>query len=246
MTGNWKFKCVLVGLLVVVMFSVYQFNQSSNDRAPAWLRLERRHGPALPAAMLQSLKTLLQQIELDTNDSGQPLGSLIYFVITKNNKPMLACNLEIIRNPGFAPASQFPVERGTTDQSIVGYYLLDGTPLNFTLKHQRARSNAAFLAIETQEPLAPGASISLLRVEQQPLDLDLDVNGFCRQRFPRVSRNSSAIHAVAICLPANTSLQTYRPSDGAYISTKNALLVGWINRRLDSRVPAPSITFKLP
>ena len=246
MTGNWKFKCALAGLLLAVVFAAYRFHRSLYDDAPASLRLERRHGPALPAAMLPPLQTFLHQLKLEVKESGEPVESLVYFVINKTSEQLLVCNLETVRNPGFATASQFPVERGTTDQSIVGYYLLDGTPLNFTLKHQRARSNAAFLAVETREPLAPGASISVLRVEQRPLDLRPDATGLCRQNLPRVPRDAGAIHAVAICLPAHATLQKYQPLDGAYISTKDAPLVGWINRRLDARTPEPFVTFKLP
>ena len=245
MTGNWKFKCALAGLLLAVLFTGYRACRSLQEVGPAWLRLERRHGSSLPTAMMPSLQSLLHQLELEVQQSGEPVESLVYFVILKTGKQMLVCNLETVSNPGFEPASQFPVQRWTTDQSIVGYYLLNGTPLNFTLKHHPTQPNAACLAVETREPLAPGASISVLRVEQRQLKLRPDAAGFCRQNLPWVPRDNGAIHAVAICLPARAILQTYQPAAGAYCLTTDAPFVGWINRRLDNNAPAPFVMFKL-
>lgn len=245
MTGNWKFKCALAGLLLAVVFTGFRVCRSFHEAGPSWLRLERRQGPTLPATMMPPLQTLLHELELEVQQSGEPAESLVYFVINKNGKQMLVCSLETLSNPGFAPASQFPVQRWTTDQSIVGYYLLNGTSLNFTLKHHPTQPNAACLAIETREPLAPGASISLLRVEQRPLDLHPDATGLCRQYLPRVPRDDGAIHAIAICLPPRATLKNYQPADGAYLSTKDSPLVAWISRRLDGRSPVPVITFTL-
>lgn len=246
MTGNWKFKYALAGLLLAVVFVGYRSCRSFHDEEPAWLRLERRQSPSLPAAMMPPLQALLHQLELETKESGEPVESLVYFVVTKTGKQMLVCNLETIQNPGFTPASQFPLPRSTTDQSIVGYYLLNGTPLSFTLKHLSAKSNTAFLAVETREPLLSGASLAVLRVEQRPLDLHPDATGLYRQNLPRVKRDAGAIHAIAICLPARAILQKHQPTDGAYILTEDAPLVGWINRRLDARAPTPFVIFKLP
>jgi len=246
MTRNWKFKCALAGLLVAVAFVAYRSWRSFHEAVPAGLHFDSRRGPALPAAMFPPLQTILHQLELEVKDSGEPVESLAFFVIPKTGKQLLVCNLETISNPGFAPASLFPVPRWTTDQSIVGYYLLNGTALNITLKHHPTQPNTAFLVVETRDPLAPGATLSVLHVEQRPLDLHQDAAGLCRQTLPRVPRDAGAIHAVAICLPVHSLLQKYQPADGAYISTKDDVpVVGWINRRLDAHAPAPFVTFKL-
>ena len=245
MFSNWKFNCALVGLLLAVTFVSQRAWRSFHVAAPAGFRLENRQGPALPAAVLSGLQALLHQLDLEIKQSGEPVESLAFFVIHKGGKQLLECKLETIRNPGFAPASEFPVPHWTTDQSIVGYYLLDGTPLTVTLKHHPSQPKTTFLVVETREPLAPGAAVSVLHVEQQPLDLHPDSAGLCRHNLPRVPRDEGAIHAVAICLPAQATLQKYQPAEGAYLSTKDAPLVAWINRRLDDHAPAPFVVFKL-
>ena len=245
MSRNWKFKAAVAGVLLVFVIVADRGYRSFHAAAPAWMRTENRRGAALPTQVLASVQAIFHQLDLEVKQSGQPVESLEFFTVAKTGKQLLVCSLETINNPGFEPASEFPVSRWTTDQNIIGYYLLNGTALNITLKHHPTQTNVTFLVVETRAPLAPGASVSVLRVEQRPLDLRPDTNGFSRVSLPRVPYDEGAIHAVAVGLPAHATLKKHLPAEGAYLSTKDAPLVIWINRRLDGRVPAPSIVFKL-
>jgi len=245
MNNNWRFHCALIAAVLLIGVSAYWCYRVFHEPAPDWMRLQSRHSPALPGEVLTPWLTLRHQLDLDAKQYAQPIKSVQFFTVTKSGKQMLVCNLETLTNHGFTPVNQFPVTRWTTDQNIIGYYTLDGTPLTITLKHNPSYPKVAFLTVETRDALAPGASLSVLHLEQRPFELRPDAKGFCTQYLPRVPRDDAALHAVAICLPTTATLKTYRPENGAYFSSKDALFVGWINCRLDDNVPAPLITFKL-
>ena len=245
MNSIWKFRCALIVAGLVLGFTVYRGRQTFYEEAPAWMRLQSRRSPALPDEVLTPWLTLRHQLDLAAKQNAQPIKSVQFFVITKSGKQMLVCNLETLTNPGFAPANQFQVSRWTSDQNIVGCYTLDGAPLTIRLKHHPTYPKVAFLSVETRDALAPGASLPVLNVEQRPLALRPDAVGYFTQSLPRVPSDDTTINAVAIGLPTTAILKTYRPEDGAYLSTKDAPLVTWINCRLDAHAPAPSIIFKL-
>ena len=246
MNTNWKFFSVVLAVLLVIGFITYRGYRAFHESVPDWMRLQSHRSPALPDAVKIPWLALRHQLDLETRQSAQPLKSVQIYSIPKGGKQLVIYKLEVLTNPGFTPVSQIPAARWTSDQTIVGCYTLEGAPLTITLKHHPAYPKVAFLTVETPEPLAPGACLAILHAEQRPFDLRPDPAGFFTQSLPRLSPDDPAIQAVAISLPAQTTLKTYRPEIGAYRTTTGAPFVSWINSRLEARAPAPSATFKLP
>jgi len=246
MNTNWKFSWAVIAALLVIGFTAYRGYRAFHESTPDWLRLQRRSSPTLPDEVRTPWLALRQQLDLDTKQTGRPTKSVQLVAIAKNGKQVVVYNLEKLTNPGFAPVREITVPHWTSDQAIFGYYLTDGTPLTFILRHHPAYPKVAFLAVETPAPLAPGTSVAVLRAEKRPLELRPDAAGFCSYSPPRVARDETTINAVAIALPAGAILKTYRPEAGAYLTTKGAPFVGWINSRLEARAPAPLVNFKLP
>ena len=246
MNTNWKFHCAVIAAFLVMGFTAYRGYRAFHETTPDWLRLHRQHSPTLPDEVRTPWLALRQQLDRDAKQTARPIKSVQLVAIAKNGKQMVVYNLDKLTNPGFAPVSEITVPHWTSDQAIFGYYLLDGTPLTFVLRHHPAYPKVAFLAVETPEPLAPGTSLAVLRAEKRPLELHPDAAGICPHYPPRVSRDEATINAIAIALPAGAILKTYRPEAGAYLTTKGAPFIGWINSRLDDRAPAPFVAFKLP
>ena len=246
MNTNWKFYSAVIAALLVIGFTASRGYRAFHESAPDWLRLQRRHSPTLSDEVRVPWLALRQQLDLDVKQTAHPIKSIQLIAIAKNGKQMVTYSLDKLTNPGFAPVREITVPHWTSDQVMLGYYLLDGTPLTLILRHHPAYPNVAFLAVETPEPLAAGTSVAVLRAEKRPLELRPDAAGFCPYSPSRIARDEATVSAVAIALPPGATVKTYRPEEGAFLTTKGAPFIGWISSRLDARAPTPFVLFKLP
>ena len=246
MNQTLKLRLISVATLLVVIVVTYRCWRAFHDAAPDWIRLERRHSPTLPSEFMPAFKNFRQQLDTEAKRYSQPVKSLLFYAIGKGGQQMLVGDLVTLYNPGFTPVAQLTVPHWTSDPSIYGCYTLDGVPLAIQLKHHPSNPKVASFVVELQEPLAPGATLPVLYVEQRPLTLRSDAAGNYTQYLPRVPRDDTAICAVAICLPARATIKNYQPDDGAYFFRQDMRLIGWINSRLDPKAGAPAVTFRLP
>jgi hypothetical protein len=244
--GNWKTWTSLVVTVVVLGFVAVRLRSTLVDRPPEWLRQQDKHSAKLPAASLKNFKVFRKEVELEAGQSRLPVGSIQFFEIAATGKETIAWNAIRLTNQGFNPIADFDQPGSGNEPSLVGFYTLDGDPLDYTVKHHPARPRSFYTVVHVGKPLAPGESVQLLRIERRPLNLKLNAKGQAQFGLGRLAKPTAVIHGRAVSLPSRAKLVRYRPEKGAFEFTGDPPLVGWINSCLDTNFPPLNATFTLP
>jgi len=242
---NWKTWTGVAVTVLVIGFVAARWRSSFVQRPPDWLRQQDKHSVRLPAASLKHFREFYRQIEIEAEQKNLPVGSIQFLELAADGKEMIAWNTERLANQGFNPAANFDQWGGSEETRLLGYYTLEGDPVNFTVKHHPARPQDFFPVIHLLKPLAPGASALVLRLDRRPLTLKPNAKGQTQFGLGRLIKPANAIHARGVCLPDHAQLVQYKPEKGAFEFPDNPPMVGWINSCLDPSLPPLSATFTL-
>ena len=131
----------------------------------------------------------------------EPLASLVVIQVGRYGQRDTVWSTEVFRNDGFDPMQHF--ERGTIGKAthLLGFYTLDGEPLNFTEKGQPHAPERTLLTVHIAEPLAAGATQLVLRVEQRISVVQKGKDGAYVVRAPGVDRRRAGWYVRAIETP---------------------------------------------
>ena len=207
--------------------------------------IESTTAPTLPSSVLESFRNYYHHIERDARANRLPFDSIFFVEVRPTDRECWQWRTEKLTNTGMNPMTQFERGSGFAVDRLIGYYTLEGEPLQLQYKHLPPNPQQPSVTVELPDALTPGQTVLVLRVERAPTKLQPNSAGNFSFNFPRLSNTDDVIRASAFCLPAGKML-SYRPQGGVYESTTGCQLFGWINSRLDDRAPAPLVTFKLP
>jgi hypothetical protein len=243
---SWKMWAGVAFAVAAIVFVVARWRTSFSERPPDWLRQEDRQSARLPDASLKNFKSFRKEVEQEAKQRNLPVGSIQFFEVSRDGKATVAWNTVKLTNQGFNPNADFDQPGGSDEARLLGFYALDGESLGFTLKHHPARPRGFYAVVHLDNPLAPGESVLVLRLERRPLNLKPNAKGQLQYPVGRFARPTAAIHGRAVSLPERAKLVQYRPDKGAFEFAGDPPLVGWINACLDTNFPPLSATFTLP
>jgi len=243
---NWKHWTGLGVALVLIGFAVARLQSSFRDRPPAWLRQQDKRGPGLPAESRKHFQQFRREIELEAEQKSLPVASIQFIELMKDGKEGVVWNTEKVTNQGFKPLADFEMQGGGDEERLRGYYTLEGEPLGFTVKHHPNRPKSFYMAVHLRQPLPPGQSVLVLRLERRAYTIKPNAKGEAQLGLGRLTRATTAVHARGLCLPDRARLVQYRPDKGAFAFEDNPPMVGWINSCLDPAFPPLNATFILP
>lgn len=244
MRENWKLW--LTGLIVAVVLgiAVTRLRSSFGEKPPDWLRLQNLTSPQLNAASRKQFIYFRKEIELESTTTSLPIQSLQLIEWVTGGKELRTWSIEKYSNAGMTPLGNLEVPRAVADDRPVGFYTMEGEPLDYTLRHMPARPKTAIGVVHLDKPLASGASCYVVYIERQTNYLKPNARGEFAYRFGMLRSGGNFIQAVGFLLPEDFQVVRYTPSIGSSESVGGAPLIGWINTRIEKDSLPPMVTFK--
>lgn len=228
-------------LLVAAGFITVQFRHAAGDQPPSWLKIENHASPTIPS---DRFKALVDECVRESARRRLPVGPVRFIALADTNGTSMAWSTETLTNPGFAPLAQVDRRFNLRRDTWVGYYRLDGTPMRYTQRTNPGQTNGVFILLHLDQPLAPGATQVVARVDQVRFRLRPNRAGnfeFFQGRFPP----SSTVSGTGIEIPRNAELVRLAPISGTRKTEEKSTFVWWINTRTESNSPPMSVEFKL-
>jgi hypothetical protein len=246
-SGQTNLKVLLAVALIVgaAGFLAWRLAGAFSDRPPAWLRQQKRIGTRLVTGPQPDLAWNQFQRLLKEGQRDAALGSLQFLELQGDGKNAAAWTIERLVNQGFIPLQNFqlPPVPGTT--SLLGYYALDGTAIPYTTRRPPARSDLLAVTLNLREPVAPGGTQLVIRIQRRPSPAQRAKDGSYRIGLGRLPKTTAAAHVRGVRLPEGAALLKFTGGDGAIVSTGGVAAVGWINTRLTPPDQPLSATFTL-
>jgi hypothetical protein len=246
--GKWKTWVAVVAFVLVIGFAFRQFRSAFVSRPPDWMHLQEHTSQRIPnmhevespwrqfAELLRSTRAAAESLHIDRYTIQLiELGSDVHTSIIWWGEPIL--------NEGFDPMPKIERQFFFDPSHILGYYSSDGTPLAFATRKMPYGGDQMIATIHTDNPIAPGASMFLVRRE---LRTDKKATESKAQRtigLGNLRYGPGRIEARGLLLPPGATLGQYVPEEPAIVTPSSPTMVAWISSDLTTnRVPL-SITF---
>jgi hypothetical protein len=246
MRENWKFWLAVLMVALAAGFGVMRFRRLVHEQAPAWLKLEHKAAESLPKPAWEHFKLVVKQTQTEADTRGLPFGSIQFVDLNDRTNEATWWTTERVVNQGFNPLTSLESSSQAGKDRFLGYYTLGGDSLSCEIKHHPSRPNWLILTVNLEQPLPPGASLVVVRVERRPGTLTTTRDGKSVMNFGRLAKAATGVQARAILLPGKSVLAQYRPEKGASVFHQDGeATVLWINTRLDDAQPPLSATFTM-
>lgn len=236
-------KATFAGLLLVLAagFVVFQFYRSFSEREATWFKPRPHANPILPPG---PFKLVREECEREAARQHLPVASTRVLALSDTNGASILWTTEAVRNGGFAPMTQFEQMLFPKRDSWVGYYRLDGTPMRCTLRPSLSQTNAAFVTLHLDQPIAPGGTQLVVRVNKVNLRLRPNRAGnfeVFQGRFPP----STGVLGAAVVLPPKSEWVRMAPISATKKTDGDSTFVYWLNTRTGSNAPPMSVEFRM-
>lgn len=204
----------LVVVLVAVGFGGWRLSRVMRPAVPTTgFAFEKRTSPVLAASTRGPIRELLRQAQTMSRDRGLPVVSLCAVQLGPSGEPDKVWLSEPMRKEVFELLR--PSERwvaGGEDVKLLGYYTLQGDPLEFTAKTHPERPELTFVAVNLPATVPTGATQTVFRVEQRMNLARPNGDGTHGVRVGGADARQRGIHIRAIQLPANARLVRVDPA----------------------------------
>lgn len=212
---NKKLIFAILVLLVALGFTGWRLSRVMKPAMPTTgFVLEKRSSPTLASSTRAPIRDLLRQAQTMATERGVPVVSLHAIQLGPKDEPDKVWFSETLRNGVFEPLRNF--ERsvsGGQDVKLLGYYTLQGDPLEFTAKTHPERPERTFVTIHLPAAISPGATQTVFRVEQRTNLAQATGNGIYTVRVGGADARQRGIHIRAIQLPAHAKVVSVQPAN---------------------------------
>jgi len=171
MRENWKFWLAVLMVALAAGFGVMRFRRLVHEQAPAWLKLEHKAAESLPKPAWEHFKLVVKQTQTEADTRGLPFGSIQFVDLNDRTNEATWWTTERVVNQGFNPLTSLESSSQAGKDRFLGYYTLGGDSLSCEIKHHPSRPNWLILTVNLEQPLPPGASLVVVRVERRPVYL---------------------------------------------------------------------------
>jgi|GEM_PF-2158749 hypothetical protein len=231
-------------------FCGWQIYRAFWSAPPQGFYLKTRTSPALnrgpqPDLMWHRFRYLYTEAQREAAAAHRPLASFRLFELDRDPRQAIEWRLDTVSNPGFNPLHNIERNLGNQAQTFVGYYTCDGQPLAYTLKRSPDFPNHTAVTIHLNDPVQPGASLQLLRLDKRTLPVKSPKNNY-RLNLDSLPGPHRGIHVRGIRLPDRATIVRYAPAE-AFVFTNGHPLIAWINTSLPENTNcALTVTFTCP
>jgi len=240
--SSWKTWVIVVLVLAGVAFGVRQYRAAFQETTPTGYTFRRVSTPVLDKGWRGQLRQLVKAANQRT--AGLSISSLQILQLAREGKEEIFWNSDVAKNVGFKP--QKTVERqwsGTTDR-LVGFYTLDGEPLVYTVRRAAQDERTTAVTVQLTDALAPGASVTFLRVEKRANSVRQDHQSHWVAGMNWPNRTEMGLRVRALCLPAGATIVKVLPEEPLVIGLGAQPLLGWFATDMQVKKPV-AVTFDL-
>ena len=231
--------------LIVAAFCIKRYRDSFTDQPPEWLKQREMSGPSLPGAMTTEFAKSIELAQRYADQRGVPFGSVRLVEIEPEITNVVIWATDIFSNAGFNPLRSYERSMRADKSTFIGYYTREGKPLDITLKHTPTRPKDLLMTVHLKEPIAPGASAIVYRLERHLDRVKPTKEGKYQYGLGRMPPASAAIHIWEIQLPRSGQLVRHDPETGASLGGERSPRVTWNNAMVDPSAPPISVIFTL-
>jgi hypothetical protein len=246
--GKWKTWVAVVVFLLVIGYAVRQYQSSFVSHPPDWMHLQDHTSQRIPnmhevdspwrqfAGLLQSTRAAAESLHVDRYTIQlTELGDGVHTSIIWWGEPIL--------NEGFDPMPKIERQFFFDPSRILGYYSSDGTPLAFATRKMPGGGDQVIATIHTDNQIAPGASMFLIRRELRTDSKATASTGPKTIGLGNLRYAGGRIEARGLLLPPHATLGQYVPEEPAIVSPSLPIMVAWISTDLKTNRTPLSVTF---
>jgi hypothetical protein len=247
--GKWKTWVAVVVFVLVIGFAVRQYQSTFVSHPPAWMHLQEHTSQRIPnmreiESPWRQFAELLRFTRAAAESQHVSDYRILLVELTNNERDSILWSGETIPNQGFEPMPTIERELYMDPSGILGYYNSDGAPLAFATRKNPDGGDLVIATVHTDKPIAPGASMFLIRREHRAGLMGADVGGGQRVfGFGFMRPGPDIVEARGLLLPRHARLVRYLPEAPAIMSPALPAMVAWISTDLKTNTTPLSITF---
>ncbi|NQU10359.1 hypothetical protein HQ590_06195 [bacterium] len=246
----WKFWLLLVVIAAVVAFGGYRLLTAFRDRAPAKFAIEPHRSASIargsdPDLAWNQLSRLLKDVQRTEQALELNIGSVQFVELDGNPSNSVFWSTVKLVTPGFDPLTHFEDRGAPWDTTVLGFYLLDGEALRYSIRRDPGRPQWRGLTVHLRVPLPPGETLYVWRRERRRAATHLGQDGLWRFAWGQIFPFDRELQARGVRLPAGASLVDHNPKVGTLLTASGTPMVGWVNVNLERDAPAPAVTYRL-
>jgi len=234
---NWKFLSVALLFIIAIGYTATRLITSFHpQRPPGWLQQQQRSSPGIDRHPRAQFRALLTKAE----EKGKRLSSARFLELGNDPAESILWTTERILNTGFDPLARVETTWNLPLSELVGYYLLDGTPLSYTTRFNPNYPSSFPITVQLPQPLAPGVASLLVRRQRYRVELLAESNRDFQFSLPRghAIPRAGGIGFCGVYLGPDVRLTAYKPSREILLADTNNAVVAWIEP-----ANAPTLSF---
>jgi hypothetical protein len=225
---NWKLLTIGILLLVAIGYTAARITGSFRpERPPDWLQQTDRRSPAIPSMPRAALQNLVRK----AGEKNKAIISIRYLELGEDPTVSALWTTEHLGNAGFAPLERAETTWNLPLSDLIGYYLLDGTPIKFTTRCNPNYPDSFPVTLHLPKAVAPGESVLIIRRQHYRVDLTAVNNREFQIVLPGRGYPITRTGGVAlsgICAGPEAKLATYKPQRDVLLTDDANAAVGWL------------------
>lgn len=246
--GKWKTWVVVVAIALAIGFVVRQFRSAFVSRPPDWMHLREHTSQRIPGLNdVHSAWFQFSELLKSTRAAAESHHVAQYTIlVTELGNDVHTTTMwwgETIPNEGFDPMPNIERQFFFNPSRILGYYSSDGVPLGFATRGMPGGGDHVIATIHAPAPIAPGASLFLVRRERLANAKAVDSTGPKTIGLGNLRDAGDRIEVRGLLLPPGATLTRYSPEAPAIVIPSSPTMVAWISSNLVTNRTPLSVTF---
>ncbi|MEI6085828.1 MAG: hypothetical protein WCS70_16205 [Verrucomicrobiota bacterium] len=251
MREYWKPIATVTAIVVVLALFGMRIKHSFAPQAPAVLNYVQHSSPGFLfdgdlRRAWKNVAALVADARREEKAVHLRLAEVTFLHICKLPDEALLWDVVEARNPGFEPLHRYERVEPGGPAKLIGYYTLDGKPLDYDTKVDLRNKAHTLATVELESPIATGKSTVFFRVLRTTSRITTNATGKWVVNLGRLTAGTSTLEAMGLALPAPAALVKYT-TDGARQQTVDGMTVlTWLSSQSDAASRNLQATFTFP
>lgn len=247
MRDHWKLLTAIVVAVAASTLLGLRVKHAFAPQAPASLHYQQHTSPGLLLhrdlrLAAKNVETIITQTRQEERTAHTELVDILYLQVGTPPTETLVWDTVSIRNPGFEPLHR--VERTENGKALrmVGYYSLDGRPLDYDTKIDLRNPRQTLTTVDLDQPVGAGQTALFFRVYRTTGQVTTNTLGRYIVHAGKLPATAGKLYIASVVVPTSARVEQTTPEGGLHADHQ----VTWFSSRLESGNHNCQLTFTIP